>query len=186
MCDHSARFSFVSLNSITFSFMYPILVANTYINPLMTLESPINPFLKLADISAISEIAHKSNVPVAVDNTFASPYFQNPLDLGSDIVIHSTTKYINGHSDSIGGAVMVNNQELKEQFKFDQNAICSMLSPFGSYLVMRGIRALGVRIKQHAENAMKIAEYLESQKWVKKFSTRVFHPTPSMIWQRGR
>ena len=135
---------------------------------LVYLESPTNPLLKLADISAISEIAHKSNVPVAVDNTFASPYFQNPLDLGSDIVIHSTTKYINGHSDSIGGAVMVNSPELYEKFKFEQNAIGSMLSPFDSYLVMRGIRTLGVRMRQHAENAMKIAEFLETHKWVKK------------------
>ena len=139
---------------------------------LVYLESPTNPLLKLADISAISEIAHESNVPVAVDNTFASPYFQNPLDLGSDIVIHSTTKYINGHSDSIGGAVMVNSQELYEKFKFEQNAIGSMLSPFDSYLVMRGIRTLGVRMRQHAENAMKVAEYLESQKLVGK----VFYP----------
>ena len=139
---------------------------------LIYLESPTNPLLKLADISAISEIAHKNNVPVAVDNTFASPYFQNPLDLGSDIVIHSTTKYINGHSDSIGGAIMVNSQELYEKFKFEQNAIGSMLSPFDSYLVMRGIRTLGVRMRQHAENAMKVAEYLESHKFVRK----VFYP----------
>lgn len=134
---------------------------------LVYLESPTNPLLKLADISALSEIAHESNISVAVDNTFASPYFQNPLDLGSDIVIHSTTKYINGHSDSIGGAVMVNDQELYEKFKYVQNAIGSMLSPFDSYLVMRGIKTLGVRMRQHAENAMKIAEYLVSQKWVK-------------------
>lgn len=139
---------------------------------LIYLESPTNPLLKLADISAISEIAHKNNVPVAVDNTFASPYFQNPLDLGSDIVIHSTTKYINGHSDSIGGAIMVNSQELYEKFKFEQNAIGSMLSPFDSYLVMRGIRTLGVRMRQHAENAMKVAEYLKSHKFVRK----VFYP----------
>lgn len=139
---------------------------------LVYLESPTNPLLKLADISAISEISHQSNVPVAVDNTFASPYFQNPLDLGADIVIHSTTKYINGHSDSIGGAVMVNSKELYEKFKFEQNAIGSMLSPFDSYLVMRGIRTLGVRMRQHAENAMKIAEYLETKKQVK----RVIYP----------
>ncbi len=142
----------------------PLIDSNT---KLVYLETPTNPLLKLADISAISEIAHESNISVAVDNTFASPYFQNPLDLGSDIVIHSTTKYINGHSDSIGGAVMVNDQELFEKFKFVQNAIGSMLSPFDSYLVMRGIKTLGVRMRQHAENAMKIAEYLESQKWVK-------------------
>ena len=135
---------------------------------LVYLETPTNPLLKLADISAISEIAHESDLPVAVDNTFASPYFQNPLDLGADIVIHSTTKYINGHSDSIGGAVMVNDQEFYEKFKYEQNAIGSMLSPFDSYLVMRGIKTLGVRMRQHADNAMKISTYLESQKWVKK------------------
>ncbi len=136
------------------------------------LESPTNPLLKLSDIASVSEIAHSVNVPVTVDNTFASPYFQNPLELGADIVIHSTTKYINGHSDSIGGAVMVNNEDLYDKFKFEQNAIGAILSPFDSYLVMRGIRTLGVRMRQHAENAMKIAEYLETHKKIK----RVIYP----------
>jgi len=132
------------------------------------LESPTNPLLKLTDIAPVSETAHKFNVPVAVDNTFASPYFQNPLNLGADIVIHSTTKYINGHSDSIGGAVMLNSDDLYERFKFEQNAIGAIMSPFDSYLVIRGIKTLGVRMRQHAENAMKIAQYLETQKKVRK------------------
>ena len=135
---------------------------------LVYLESPTNPLLKLSDITVVSEISHSVNVPVAVDNTFASPYFQNPLDLGADIVIHSTTKYINGHSDSIGGAVMVNSENLYSKFKFEQNAIGAILSPFDSYLVMRGIRTLGVRMRQHAENALKIAEYLEANKRIRK------------------
>jgi cystathionine gamma-lyase len=122
----------------------------------------------MADIKSISDIAHERDIPVAVDNTFASPYFQNPLDLDADIVIHSTTKYINGHSDSIGGAVMVNRDDLYSRFKFEQNAIGAILSPFDSFLVMRGIRTLGVRMRQHAENAMKIAEFLETRNEVKK------------------
>ncbi|MHB8359982.1 MAG: trans-sulfuration enzyme family protein [Thermoplasmataceae archaeon] len=135
---------------------------------LVYLESPTNPLLKMADIKSISDIAHERDIPVAVDNTFASPYFQNPLDLDADIVIHSTTKYINGHSDSIGGAVMVNRDDLYSRFKFEQNAIGAILSPFDSFLVMRGIRTLGVRMRQHAENAMKIAEFLETRNEVKK------------------
>lgn len=136
------------------------------------LETPTNPLLKLADIRAISEIAHERGLIVVVDNTFASPYFQNPLNLGADIVLHSVTKYIGGHSDVVGGAVMVNDDELYEKLKFHQNAVGAILSPFDSWLVMRGIKTLAVRMERHEKNAMKIAEYLEEHPLVE----RVYYP----------
>lgn len=127
---------------------------------LIWLESPSNPLLRLCDIRAISAIAKKYHVLVVVDNTFASPYLQNPMDLGVDIVLHSTTKYINGHSDAIGGAIMTSNDELYGKLKFSQNALGGVPSPFDSYLVLRGTKTLGVRMERHCQNAQKIAEYL--------------------------
>ncbi|WP_258084230.1 cystathionine gamma-synthase [Thermococcus thermotolerans] len=136
------------------------------------LETPTNPLLKLADIRAISEIAHERGLIVVVDNTFASPYFQNPLDLGADIVLHSVTKYLGGHSDVVGGAVMVNDDEIYERLKFHQNAVGAILSPFDSWLVMRGIKTLAVRMERHERNAMTIARYLEEHPLVE----RVYYP----------
>jgi cystathionine gamma-lyase len=139
---------------------------------LVWLETPTNPLLKLCDIRAISEIAHKTDAVVVVDNTFMSPYFQQPLNLGADIVMHSTTKYINGHSDSIGGALMMNDGELYEKLKFVQNAAGAILSPFESYLILRGTKTLAVRMRQHQENALQIARYLENHPKV----VRVIYP----------
>lgn len=139
---------------------------------LIWLESPTNPLMKLSDIKIISEIAKKKKILTIVDNTFASPYFQNPLNLGADIVVHSTTKYINGHSDSIGGAIMVSDEKLYQKLKFVQNAAGVILSPFDSYLVLRGIKTLAVRMKEHEKNAIKIAKYLESHQKVRK----VYYP----------
>ncbi len=132
------------------------------------LETPTNPLMKLCDIRAISEVAKDENVKVVIDNTFASPYFQRPLELGADIVVHSMTKYLNGHSDSIGGAVMLSNEELYDRIKFYQKAMGAILSPFDSYLVLRGIKTLAVRMERHNENALKIAEYLEAHPKVRK------------------
>ena len=132
------------------------------------LESPTNPLLKLCDIREISDIAKNKKIIVAVDNTFMSPYFQKPLNLGVDIVVHSTTKYLNGHSDSIGGAIMLSNEEIYNKLKFNQNAMGPVLSPFDSFLVLRGIKTLPVRMEKHNENAVKIANYLESHPKVKK------------------
>ena len=132
------------------------------------LESPTNPLLKLCDIREISDIAKKRNIIVVVDNTFMSPYFQKPLNLGADIVVHSTTKYLNGHSDSIGGAIMLSDEEIYNKLKFNQNAMGPVLSPFDSFLVMRGIKTLPVRMEKHNENAVKVANYLESHPKVKK------------------
>lgn len=127
---------------------------------LIWIETPTNPLLKLTDIEAVSEIAKSENVLLVVDNTFASPYFQQPLTLGADIVVHSTTKYINGHSDVVGGAVVLNDDNLYEKIKFYQNAAGGILGPFDSWLTLRGLKTLAVRMKQHEQNAQKIAEAL--------------------------
>lgn len=139
---------------------------------LIWLESPTNPTLKIADIKEISKIAKANNVLLCVDNTFASPAAQKPIDLGADIVIHSATKYLAGHSDLIAGLVVTNSNELGEKIKFIQNASGGILAPFDSWLVIRGIETLPLRIKQHAENAQKIAEFLLTQDIVKN----VYYP----------
>ncbi len=132
------------------------------------LETPTNPLMKLADIKEIASIARENNVLTIVDNTFATPIFQNPLELGADIVVHSVTKYIGGHSDVVGGAVIVNKRELYEKISFVQNAAGAILSPFDSWLVIRGIKTLEIRMKRHEENAMAIAEFLENHEKIKK------------------
>jgi len=135
---------------------------------LIWLETPTNPLLKLCDIEKIAVIGQQNNLIVVVDNTFMSSYFQQPLELGADIVMHSTTKYMNGHSDSIGGALMVNQNEIYEKLKFTQKSAGTILSPFDSYLVMRGIKTLAVRMEAHQKNAMKIASFLDKHPMVKK------------------
>ena len=139
---------------------------------LIWLESPTNPLLKVCDIAAISEIAHRHNVLVIVDNTFLSPYFQNPTVLGADIVVHSVTKYITGHSDVVGGAIMLNDKSLYEKIKFNQNALGAIPSPFDCYLVLRGLKTLSLRMEKHQSNAFAIAEYLENHPKVE----RVYYP----------
>ena len=135
---------------------------------LILLETPTNPLLRLVDIRAIAEIAHRHNILLVVDNTFASPYFQQPLDLGADIVIHSTTKYINGHSDVIGGAVIVNDEQLYQDIKFYQNAAGGIPGPFDVWLIMRGIKTLPLRMRQHQENALAVARFLAEHPKVEK------------------
>jgi cystathionine gamma-lyase len=139
---------------------------------LIWLETPTNPLMKICDIKVITEIARDKGVLVVVDNTFATPYLQKPLLLGADIVVHSTTKFINGHSDSVGGAIMLSDERIYEKLKFNQNAIGAILSPFDSYLVLRGTKTLHLRMERHCQNAMKIAQYLESHPKVK----RVYYP----------
>jgi cystathionine gamma-lyase len=142
------------------------------------LESPTNPLLKLSDLSAISEITKKRGIVLVVDNTFLSPYFQKPLDLGADVVVHSSTKYINGHSDVLGGSVMLNDTELYEKIKYHQNSVGAVLAPFDSYLTLRGIKTLALRMERHNENALVIAPYLERHPKVKKviYPGLVSHP----------
>jgi len=139
---------------------------------LVWIETPTNPTLKIFDIAAISELSHKKNAIVVVDNTFLSPYFQKPLKLGADIVVHSTTKYINGHSDIIGGAVILNSKELYDKILLIQKSVGAVPSPFDSWLTLRGVKTLAVRMKQHEENAFKVAQFLELQPNVEK----VFFP----------
>jgi len=116
------------------------------------IETPTNPTLKIFDIGAISEISHKKNAIVVVDNTFLSPYFQKPILLGADIVVHSTTKYINGHSDIIGGAVILNDTELFKKIQLVQKAVGAVPSPFDSWLTLRGVKTLALRMQQHEKN----------------------------------
>ena len=130
------------------------------------LESPTNPLIRLCDIREIAGIAHDAGVLVVVDNTFASPYFQHPLALGADIVVHSTTKYINGHSDSVGGAAMLSDDDLYRKIRYNQNAAGAILSPFDSFLVARGIKTLALRMERHEKNALALASYLEGHEKV--------------------
>ncbi|WP_268886652.1 cystathionine gamma-synthase [Ktedonospora formicarum] len=139
---------------------------------LIWLETPTNPLLSLVDIRAVAEIAHRHHIFLVVDNTFSSPYFQRPLDLGADIVLHSTTKYINGHSDVVGGALVMNDQELYESIKFHQNAAGAVPGPFDVWLTLRGIKTLAVRMRQHEENARAVARFLTEHSRVEK----VYYP----------
>ncbi len=135
---------------------------------LIWIESPTNPLMKLADIKAIAQIAHKHGLILVVDNTFLSPYFQRPLDLGADIVVYSTTKYIGGHSDVLGGSVVLNNDDFYKKIAYNQNAVGAVLSPFDSYLTLRGAKTLAVRMQQHQKNALALAEFLEKSPKVKR------------------
>jgi cystathionine gamma-lyase len=128
---------------------------------LVWIESPTNPLLKLVDLKAISALAKKRGALVVVDNTFATPYLQRPLELGADIVMHSATKFINGHSDMVGGIVAVNDDELAERLAYLQNSIGSVLGPFDSFLALRGVKTLDVRMERHCASARSIAEWLE-------------------------
>lgn len=136
------------------------------------IESPTNPMLQITDIAEVSEIAHQKNVRVVVDNTFASPYIQQPLALGADIVLHSTTKFLNGHSDSVGGVVILKHADDVEWMKFVQNAAGAILGPMDSWLVLRGTKTLTVRMERTNANAQVLAEYLAGHPKV----TRTIYP----------
>jgi cystathionine beta-lyase/cystathionine gamma-synthase len=136
------------------------------------IESPTNPMLQITDIAAVSEIAHQKNVRVVVDNTFASPYIQQPLTLGADIVLHSTTKFLNGHSDSVGGVVILKHADDVEWMKFVQNAAGAILGPMDSWLVLRGTKTLTVRMERTNANAQVLAEFLAGHSKV----TRTIYP----------
>ncbi len=136
------------------------------------LESPANPLMSITDIKTFSKVAHEKGVKVIVDNTFMTPYLQRPLELGADIVIHSGTKYLGGHSDLVAGLAVVNDKETAEKLAFLQNATGGVLQPFDSFLLIRGIKTLSVRLDRHVENAYRIAKYLESNDDVSK----VYYP----------
>ncbi len=136
---------------------------------LVWIETPTNPMLKIVDIQAVAAIAHKHDLRVVVDNTFASPILQRPLQLGADIVMHSATKYLNGHSDMVGGIVVVGaDAELAEQMAFLQNSIGAVQGPFDSFLALRGLKTLHLRMKAHCENAMQLAQWLEKHSAIDK------------------
>ena len=139
---------------------------------LIWLETPTNPLMRLCDLKGIADIAREKGILTVVDNTFMSPYLQRPLDFGIDIVVHSTTKYLNGHSDSVGGAIMLSDEDIYNKLKFNQNAIGAILSPFDSYMVLRGIKTLAIRMDRHSRNAVDIARYLESHSKVRN----VYYP----------
>lgn len=139
---------------------------------LIWIETPTNPLLKIIDIRRLAEVARAARVLLAVDNTFASPYFQNPLALGADIVVHSTTKYINGHSDVIGGALVMNDEALNSELKFHQNAAGAVPGPWDCWLTLRGLKTLAVRMREHEKNASCLAEFLSRHEKVAK----VYYP----------
>ena len=149
-----------------------IAAAMTPKTKLIWIETPTNPLLNIGDIAAIAEIAHAGGALLVIDNTFASPYLQQPLLLGADVVVHSTTKYLGGHSDVVGGALVAVDAELGEQLAYHQNAMGAIAGPFDSWLVMRGIKTLGVRMDRHNENAAKIVDLLEGHSAV----GQVFYP----------
>lgn len=132
------------------------------------IETPTNPVMSLVDIRAVSEITRRRGIRLVVDNTFMSPYFQRPLELGADIVVHSTTKYLNGHSDGVGGAVILNDEEDTARMAFIQNAAGAILSPMDAWLVMRGTKTLAVRMRQHDENGRLVAQFLAEHPRIQK------------------
>ncbi len=158
------EFSFVDLADVS-----AIEAAITPRTRMVWVETPTNPLLRLADLEAIAALCKRRGLIAAADNTFASPYVQRPLEFGFDAVMHSTTKYIGGHSDVVGGALVVGeNAELRDQITFLQNAIGSVASPFDSFLTLRGMKTLALRMQRHCENAQAIAEWLEARRDVAK------------------
>jgi cystathionine beta-lyase/cystathionine gamma-synthase len=139
---------------------------------LLWIETPTNPLMKICDIAALAEIAHRRSAILVVDNTFMSPFFQRPLALGADIVVHSTTKFLNGHSDSVGGVAVVKDKAHAQWLQYVQNAAGAILSPFDSWLVLRGTKTLALRMPKHEENGRVVASFLREQKKVR----RVFWP----------
>jgi cystathionine gamma-synthase len=161
--DYGLQFEFVNTGDLA--------VVRAAMEPgtrLVWIETPTNPLLKIADLTALAEIAHAAGAWLAVDNTFASPYLQQPIKLGADFVIHSTTKYLGGHSDVVGGAILTNDAAAYEQLKFLQNAIGAVPGPQDCFLTLRGVKTLPLRMERHSANAQKIAEFLADHPAVKK------------------
>ncbi|WP_327089390.1 cystathionine gamma-synthase [Nonomuraea sp. NBC_01738] len=146
--------------------------AMTQKTKMIWVETPTNPLLGIADIAGLAELAHENDALLVVDNTFASPYLQRPLDLGADIVVHSTTKYIGGHSDVVGGALVARDKELGDELAYHQNAMGAVAGPFDSFLTLRGLKTLGVRMDRHCDNAERIVDLLLAHPKV----TQVLYP----------
>lgn len=152
------------------------------------IETPTNPMMNVSDIERISKIAKQHNLLLIVDNTFLSPYFQNPLKLGADIVIHSGTKFLGGHNDTLAGFIITNREDIREQLRFLIKTTGAGLSPFDSWLILRGIKTLGIRMEQSQKNAIKIANWLKGQKIVKKviYPGLAEHPGHEIIKKQSR
>jgi cystathionine gamma-lyase len=135
---------------------------------LIWVETPTNPLLKLVDLAAVAAIARERNIITVCDNTFLSPYFQQPLSFGIDVAMHSLTKYLNGHSDVVGGAIMTNNEEIYQRLKYLQNAMGAVIGPMDAWLVLRGTKTLAVRMERHQENALRLARWLEDHPLVER------------------
>ncbi|WP_049928499.1 cystathionine gamma-synthase [Halopiger goleimassiliensis] len=165
--DYDLEFSFVDMTDLD-----AIADAFREETELLWLETPTNPLMSIVDIEGAAEIAHEHDALCAIDNTFATPYLQRPLDLGADVVSHSLTKYLGGHSDVVGGALLTNDENLDERFGFYQNAVGATPGPFESFLVLRGTKTLPVRMDRHCENARAIAEWLQDHPEVE----RVYYP----------
>jgi cystathionine gamma-lyase len=155
---------------------------------LLWIETPSNPMLSIVDLRAACELAHAHGALAVVDNTFATPYLQQPFEFGADIVVHSTTKYLGGHSDVVGGALCVRERALYEQLKFYQNAVGAVPGPLDCFLVLRGIKTLALRMRQHCENARRIAEYLAQHPEVKqvRYPGLPTHPGHALARQQMR
>lgn len=171
---YGIKFHFIDLTNP--SNILPLINSNTR---LFWLETPTNPLMNIVDIKAYTELAKKNKITVAVDNTFASPYLQNPLDLGADIVMHSVTKYLGGHSDVIMGALVVNDEKLHQELAFIQNSCGAVPGPQDSFLVLRGIKTLHLRMERHCFNGRKIAEYLRAHPKVGKVYWPGFQDHPN-------
>jgi cystathionine beta-lyase len=171
--DSGIKFHFVDMNDL--EKFQSLINENT---KMVWVETPTNPLMKLADIQEIAKITKQKNIFFAVDNTFATPYLQKPLDLGADIVMHSATKYLGGHSDVIAGALIVKDEVLGEQLHFQQFATGATLGPMDSFLVLRGIKTLHLRMQRHCENGQKIAEFLDNHPKIKTvyYSGLASHP----------
>ena len=168
MKDHGIEFSFVHMNSSK-----SIEVAIRPNTKMIWFESPSNPLLNIVDIEMVASVAKKYKILTVMDNTFATPYFLKPLEYGIDMVMHSTTKYLNGHSDVIGGAIITSTEELSKKVQFYLNALGTCAAPFDCWLVTRGIATLAVRMRKHAENAQAVAEFLQQ------------HPTVAKVYYPG-
>jgi len=181
MCNFGVNFTYVQ--GSTASAFEKAIKAETKI---VWIESPTNPLMQIVDIPMVAETAHKHNALLVVDNTFCSPYLQQPLKLGADIVVHSTTKYLGGHSDLVGGAAVFSDSSLYDKVHFAQNAAGAVPGPFDCWLVLRGIKTLAVRMDRHCTNAQKIADYLSSHPKIEKilYPGLASHPGHSLAMRQ--
>jgi cystathionine gamma-synthase len=183
LAPHGLTFSTVDLNDLK-----SVQDAWRPTTKMLWVETPTNPALKIVDIEALAAIAHENNGLLIVDNTFATPYLQQPFGLGADVVVHSTTKYVGGHSDVIGGFLALNDDELAEQLKFLQYAVGAVPGPFDCYILLRGIKTLPIRMDRHCENAFAVAEALQSHNAVEKvlFPGLIDHPNHDIAVKQMR